>query len=320
MTMAKGRTVLAGAIVLTWAALAAAADPVGVLTEIRAERGQVEVKRAGETQWTAAQPLLALRPGDQLRATGEARASFVFTGGRGAQAVSAANSPFTVQPPAAAAARDKVKGLVGSVTDFLSGKQKDLAYLPLSVRSVRPPRVAQLEPRATKLLPGAVTFEWSGSDTLRYKVRVLGPQGILWEQADLPRKPVTYPASAPALEPGVRYFWQLEVAGQPMQQAEFQILTAAEAARVRESLDILAPASLPDYPPSSIALMRAGYVLRDGLYADARRELISALARDPDEPTLHLLLGQVYDTMGLGELAQREFIEARDLSGRSGGR
>ena len=100
-----------------------------------------------------------------------------------------------------------------------------------------------------------------------------------------------------------------------MQQAEFQILPAGEAARVRESLDSLVPASLPGYPPSSIALMRAGYVLRDGLYADARRELLTALAKDPDEPTLHLLLGQVYDAIGLSELAQREFIEARDLSG-----
>jgi hypothetical protein len=303
-------------MVLAWAAFAWAADPVGVLTEIRAERGQVEVKRAGETQWTAAQPLLALRPGDQLRVTGEARAALVFTGGRGAQAVSAGNSPFTVQPPAAAAAGDKVKGLVGSVTDFLSGKQKDLAYLPLSVRSVRPPRVAQLEPRATKVLPGALTFEWSGSDTLKYKVRVLGSQGMLWERADLPRKPLPYPASAPALEPGVRYTWQLEAAGQPAQQAEFEILPAAEVARVRESLDMLVPASLPGYPPSSIALMRAGYELRDGLYADARRELLAALASDPDEPTLHLLLGQVYDTIGLKDLAQREFIEARDLSRR----
>ena len=150
---------------------------------------------------------------------------------------------------------------------------------------------------------------------LRYKVRVLGPQGLLWEQGELPRKPVTYPASAPALEPGVRYFWQLETAGQPAQQAEFQILPAGEATRVRESLDLLVPGSLPGYPPSSIALMRAGYALRDGLYADARRELVAALASDPDEPTLHFLLGQVYDAIGLSELAQREFIEARDLSG-----
>jgi hypothetical protein len=44
--------------------------------------------------------------------------------------------------------------------------------------------------------------------------------------------------------------------------------------------------------------------------------LLTALAGDPDEPTLHLLLGQVYDTIGLGELAQRGFMEARDFSGR----
>ena len=306
--------VLTAALLLAWASLALAADPVGVLTEIR---GQVEVKRAGEAQWTAAQPLLALRPGDQLRATGDAHAALVFTGGRGAQAVSAGNSPFTIQPPATAAASDKVKGLVGSVTDFLSGKQKDLAYLPLSVRSVRPPKVVQIQPRATKLLDTPVVFEWSGSSTLHYKVRLLGPHGQIWEQENLPRKPLTYPSSAPALEPGASYTWQLEPTGQSMQQTEFQILPPADAARVRESLELLSPASLSGYSASSVAMMRAGYEMRDGLYADARRELMTALASNPDEPTLHLLLGQVYDSIGLGELAQREFIEARDLS-RSG--
>lgn len=316
MTTKQARIALTAALVLTWAALAVAADPVGVLTEIR---GRVEVKRAGEAQWTAAQPLLALRPGDQLRAAGDGRAALVFTGGRGAQAVSAGNSPFTVQAPATAAASDKVKGLVGSVTDFLSGKQKDLAYLPLSVRSVRPPKVVQIEPRATKLLGTPVVFEWSGSDTLRYKVRLLGPQGQIWEQESLPRKPLTYPGSAPALEPGVRYTWQLEPTGQPMQQTEFQILAPADATRARESLDLLSPASLPGYSASSVAMMRAGFEMRDGLYADARRELMTALANDPDEPTLHVLLGQVYDSVGLGELAQREFIEARDLSRSASG-
>jgi hypothetical protein len=301
---------------MAFAALAFAADPIGVLTEIRAEKGRVEVKKAGEADWKGAQPLLALRTGDQIRVSGEARASLVFTGGKGAQAVSAANSPFTVQVPAAAGAGDKAKALAGSVTDFLAGKQKDLAYLPLSVRAVRPPRVLQLQPRETKLMPGTVTFEWSGSETLRYKIRVLGPQGPLWEQSNLPRKAIAYPASAPALEAGIRYSWQLETEGHPMQQVEFQILAADDAKRVRESLDILTPDSLSGYPPSSVALMRAGYVIRDGLYAEARRELMTALAKDPDEPTLHMLLGQVYEQVGLGELAQREFIEARDLSGR----
>ena len=317
MTMTRGARPSRARSFWRWAAFAWAADPVGVLTEIRAERGQVEVKRAGETQWTAAQPLLALRPGDQLRVTGEARAALVFTGGRGAQAVSAGNSPFTVQ--AARRGRRRRQGEGSRRQRHRFPRRASRRISPTCrcrcAASVRPASLSwsRAPPRCCR---APSRFEWSGSDTLRYKVRVLGPQGLLWEQADLPRKPVAYPASAPALEPGVRYTWQLETAGQPMQQAEFEILPAAEAARVRESLDTLVPASLPGYPPSSIALMRAGYELRDGLYADARRELLTALASDPDEPTLHFLLGQVYDTIGLGELAQREFIEARDLTNR----
>jgi len=280
--MVKILAVRLGTVLLGWTlvlpTVAMAADPVAVVTEIRAEGGQVEVKRVGESAWGAAQPLQALRAGDQIRAGGAARAAIVFTGGRGAQSVSSANSPFTVQPPAAAASGDKLRGLVGGVTDFLSGKQKDLAYLPLSVRNVRPPRVVQLAPRDTKILPGAVAFEWTGSDT--------------------------------------RYLWQLETTGQPVQQTEFEILAPGDAARVRESLGILVPASLPGYPDSSVAIMRAGYLLRDGLYAEARRELLAAQAKDPDEPTLHLLLGQVYETTGLTDLAQREYVDARDLSAR----
>jgi len=81
MTMKTGWAALAGALAMAFAAWAIAADPVGVLTEIRAEKGRVEVKKAGEADWKVAQPLLALRPGDQIRVSGEARASLVFTGG-----------------------------------------------------------------------------------------------------------------------------------------------------------------------------------------------------------------------------------------------
>ena len=100
-----------------------------------------------------------------------------------------------------------------------------------------------------------------------------------------------------------------------MQQVEFQILPAGEAKRVRESLDILVPAALPGYSVERGADARGLRPARRAL-CRCRRELLAALAKDPDEPTLHMLLGQVYDRIGLGELAQREFIEARDLSGR----
>lgn len=294
-----------------------AADPVAVITEIRLGKGEVRVKRAGEVIWKAPQPLLALRPGDQVRASDDGQAVLVFTGGRGSQTVSAANSPFTVQPPTAETGTERARALLAGVTQFLMGQQRELTYQSLSVRAAvvpQPPRI--LSPRETRLLAGPVTFEWSGSDQLRYTVRVLGPRGVLWQQGNLVRQALGYLASAPALTPGVKYAWELEAPGHPVQRAEFEIVPAPEAARVQASLAVLEPGALAGYSRNTVAVMRAGLLVQERLYHEALGELRAGIKADPDEPTLHLLLGQVYERIGLAELATREFEEAQFLSTR----
>lgn len=308
-------------IAMSWLLLlpqvAWADEPVAVITEIRMGQGAVRVKPAGEEIGRAPLPLLALRAGDQVSAEGDARAVLVFTGGRGIQSVTAANSPFTVQAPGGALIAERLQGVVNDVLQFLSGKRKELAYLSLSTRVIPDPsRILLLSPRETRLFPGPVAFEWTGSERLRYRVRVLGPQGLVWEQANLPRRALTYPATAPALSAGSAYAWELEPASQPAQRAAFELLPAAEAARVQSALALLQASALPGYPRTTVALMRAGLLFREGLHAEARRELLSAIAADPDEPTLHLLLGQIYERIGLKELAEEEFREAQILTTR----
>ena len=155
--------------------LAWAADPVAVLCEIRIGHGEVWVQHAGTSDWMPPRPLLALHAGDQIRAEGDGQAVLIFTGG-GTQTVLSANSPYTVQAPTAESGRENVGALVGRVTQFLLGQGKSPTYRPLAVRSPRQPVI--LSPRETKLLPGLVTFEWSGPDRLRYSIRVRGPQGL----------------------------------------------------------------------------------------------------------------------------------------------
>ena len=60
--------------------------------------------------------------------------------------------------------------------------------------------------------------------------------------------------------------------------------------------------------------MRAGLLFQETLYADARRELVQAITASPEEATLHLLLGHVYDRTGLKQLAANEFDEAEALA------
>jgi Flp pilus assembly protein TadD len=88
----------------------------------------------------------------------------------------------------------------------------------------------------------------------------------------------------------------------------------SEAARVQETLVLLQPDALPGYSPNTVLLLRAGFLFREGLYQEARWELVAGTAADANEPTLHLLLGHVYDRMGLKEAAGAAFAEARLLS------
>jgi hypothetical protein len=311
--MRAGRIGMTAAAVLLMTALAWASDPLAVVTEIQARQGKVEVKATG-SDWQTPKPLLSLRAGDQVRAVGDARAVLVFTGGRGTQVVTAANSPFAVQALPAEGSTDKARTVLGNVTNFLIGQQRERAYQSLSVRSVRQPPLI-LAPRDTRVLPGAVTFEWSGSDRLKYRVRLRGSQGsVVWEQGDLTRRSVVYPASAPALTAGTRYTWELETQEYGVQRASFEVAPAADAARVRDSLALLTPTAARAYPPATLALMRAGLLFQETLYADARRELLTGIAAAPEEPTLRLLLGHVYDRTGLTQLAATEFDEAEALT------
>jgi hypothetical protein len=307
--------VIVAAVVVLMAALAWAQEPLAVLTEIQIKGGKVEVKTAAEPDWQTPKPLLSLRPGDQVRVTGGGRAVLVFTGGRGTQVVTQANSPFTVQAQAGEGVTDRAKAVMGNVTTFLLGQQREKTYQSLSVRSVRAQPPVILAPRDSRVLPGGLNFEWSGSDRLKYRVRLLGPQGaLLWEQAELDRKPLAYPGAAPALTPGVRYTWELETKEHGVQRASFDVAQPADATRVKEALASLTPATAKGYPPATLSLMRAGLLFQETLYADARRELVTAIATDPEEPTLHLLLGHVYDRIGLKGLAANEFDEAEALT------
>lgn len=275
----------------------------------------MRVKPAGEAEWKVSMPLLSLRSGDQVRATRNATAVLMFTGGQGTLTVSAGNSPYTVQAPPAGATRGKTPELVANLSRILMGKRKELTYVPLAVRSVKQPPLL-LSPRDGKLL-GPPVLEWAGSDRSRYTVRLFGPQGLVWEQANLPRVPLPYPVSAPQLRPGMLYRWELETRDSPAQQGQFTILPPVEIAPIRQTLTALDPAGLPGYPKNTVTLMRAGFLFEQELYTEARNELQAAIAADPDEPSLHLMLGHVYERTGLTGLAAEEFDEAQFLVSRT---
>jgi hypothetical protein len=288
-------------------------ETAAVITELKPGRGRVEVKAAAGGDWKPARPLLALRAGDAVRTTDNASAVVLLSGGRGTVRVDGASGPLTVPAAAAAAGQgQKARALVQASLGFLAGTTKESSQAVLATRSAtRPPII--VSPRNGRVLPETLAFEWLGSRFTHYTLRVAGPAGPVIERRDVTGARWEYPADAPALAPGVRYTLQVTAPGHPPQEAWFELADPERARAVAGDLAGLEQELGASVSPTSRAVLRAGLLAREGFLHDARRVVIAALVTDPDEPTLHLLLGDVYTRTGLTDLAAESFDEAQFL-------
>jgi hypothetical protein len=236
-----------------------------------------------------------------------------MSGNRGIVKVDAGRSPFTVPAPQAGESKvQKARALVEASVNFLASGTKELPQATLSTRAgPKPPLI--VSPRNSPVLPGSLTFEWLGSRFSHYAVRIAGPTGALVERRGVTGATFEYPKDAPALTPGVRYTVQVLLTGHPPQEAWFEILDRDRAQAVHRDLAVLEEELGSMVSADTLATVRVGLLADKGLIHDAHRALVTALMKDPDEPTLHFLLGNLYTRAGLPDLAAESYDEAEFL-------
>jgi hypothetical protein len=295
---------------LTVTSTAQPRETAAVISEIKPGKGKVEIKSAA-ADWRPAGVLQALRSGDQVRASGDATLVVLFSGGRGTTRIDAATSPWTVPSVTTDGKSRKAQALVASSIAFLSSGTKEPPNAVAATRSLGVAPVI-LTPRGGFVLGNALVFEWMGSQFSRYTVRVASPAGVVVEKAGVVGPRFLYPADAPSLTPGVPYRFEVQGLGHPVQATTFELLDAKRANAIAAELREL-EAALAGTSPNSITVARAGALANAGLFHDARLVVLAALARDPDEPTLHAVLGQLYLRTGLDRQAAESFEEAQLL-------
>ena len=306
--MARGPVWLVVAALATASVATAQVRDVGaMITEIKAGRGRVEVRGPGASEWRPAGPLLALKVGDSLRATEDAAAVVVLAGRRGTVQVDAASSPFVVTAAPAESKLQKAFLLLEGGLGFLGSNPRETTKPVLSTRSAaRPPVI--LSPRTGPVLPETLQVEWQGYQFARYTIRVTGPSGIVLERPGLTGGRLAYPAEAPALMPGATYTLELYSGPTRVDATRFEVADRPRADDVRRDLREVDQALGPSVPASSRAVVEAGFLASRGFLHDARAVVVTALAADSDQPSLHALLGDLYARTGL----QREADEAHD--------
>ena len=287
-------------------------DVGAMITEIRTGRGRIEVRGPGAPEWRPAGPLLALKVGDSLRATEDATAVVVLAGRRGAVQVDAARSPFVVTAAPAETKLQKAFLLVEGGLGFLSSGPREMPKPVLSTRSTgRPPVI--LSPRTGPVMPEALQFEWQGYQFARYTIRVSGPSGIVLERPGVTGARVAYPTDAPPLVAGATYTLELYSGQTRVDIAQFEVADGQRAEDVRRDLREIEQALGPSAPASSRAVVQAGVLASRGFLHDARSVVVAALVADPDQPSLHSLLGDLYARTGLPREADEAHDQARLL-------
>jgi len=278
-------------------------DVVAVITEIKFNKGDIQVVHPGKTPERAAM-LQSLYAGSKVQVSNGATATVVFTDGSRAVTVEEKSSPFEIQPAAKAAGR--LKEAAGT----LVGKKSSSGFVALAVRGkTRGPTL--LAPRETKLLTATPRFQWIGIDGQPSTVKLSGVQGVIWSAENVAATQIVYPASAPALQPGAAYSWSAERRGVVAENAPFSHLGAEESP---DTESILAELDAADgVSKTTLAILKGSFLISKELYYDARETLLEAVKSDPLEPTLYFLLGEVYEKTGLKALAQEAHGEAELL-------
>ncbi|HEY2986438.1 MAG TPA: hypothetical protein VGL11_01860 [Candidatus Binatia bacterium] len=294
-------SLLLAVIVCTGHALAQ--DTIGVITEIKLNRGAVQIRLPGKS-WQKPALLQSVYAGTQVQASKDATAVVLYTEGGKTATVDEKNSPFEIK---AADAKGGAGAGVKEIASALMGKKKPAAYVPLAVRGGKRPPVL-VAPRNTKLMTDAPTLQWMGMDRQPGTVRIYGPEGVVWSAENVSLTQMKYPASAPRLKPGVEYAWMIEKKDVPVEKVRFQILQPAEIKSVQDQIAALQNTS--GASRTTQAILKAGLLGSRELYYDAREVLREAVKADPDEPTLHFLLADVYEKTGLKDLAAEEYSES----------
>jgi hypothetical protein len=305
-----------GAQVRAGPSTAQATEPAGVITEIDLREGQAEVKRANLPGWRPAGPLLTVEAGDTVRTSRDAAVVILLTGRRGTVKVDATNSPFVVPAPDSPADQGKLSRGWILLKESVKGLLKvsnDAGRTTLGTRGhSSPPGI--LTPHDGPVLPDSVVFEWLGRQASRYTIRVMGPSGLVFERQDLAGMKFTYPPEASLLAAGVRYHVQVTTGSEPPQEVWFEVVDPVRAETIRRDLAELAAADGPMLSPNTLVAVQAVYLANQGLLVDSRWMLVRALDNQPDEATFHVLLGDIYERLGLPEQAAESFDQARVLA------
>ncbi len=197
VALAMASTAWLGGTKVLWAA------PMAILTDVS---GSVQLLRGGKGKPIAAKNGTQLQAGDVVRvAKGNATVYYV------SRAPQALKTSQQVRVAAANAPAQKPSVWRNVYAGIASGFNSRPQHTPGTIRNVT---IRRMWPINSAILQNRPTFVWSKAPNLATNPAVFtlcdAEENIIW-QTTTAASSVTYPNDAPTLQPGQKYFWNVEL-------------------------------------------------------------------------------------------------------------
>jgi hypothetical protein len=285
--------------------------PAAVLTSCR---GPVTIVRAGGES-LAANFGLSLGDGDEVKTGADAEAEIMFAAGNWVTV--GPNSSMKIKGrPGGAAKPAKEAGSFEVVNNFLKLKTSEGSGSISGLRSgEKAAALVPVSPVQSKVRDTHPTFTWTANDpSVELRIAVYDNSGVQWQSDVSGATAFAYPTDAPTLKPGVSYSWTLEstdpLVSPPLRTtaAFFEILAPEDATALDTEL-----AAIDQKKPGATTyhVLRASVFFDRGLVADAIGETEKAVAADPDNNSLHAILGRLYAESGRTQDAMQQMQKAQ---------
>ena len=287
---------------------AAQQDPVAMVVRVT---GTVRVQRGGGGQAAPVTVGMRLMAGDRVAVEGGAQLVLLYVSGRR----ETVTQSLTIAPPEQAQRAGVFDRPVSTLNAVAA---TDARQQPNRQGMIRPIAGAAtlMSPRNDiKVVDLRPTFTWTAvPGATAYMIQIRSEDGVTRKRFQVGRDTTwTLPSSEPPLTPGVHYHWTVSPtgSGRVAEEQTFRTLTAEEYGSVAAGMGQLREAQLD---PWSDGLFLAALVYRDeGLFYEADRALRQLEDGDAGlGQAYYLLRGEVYDALGLIDLAAESFDRAAD--------
>lgn len=285
---------------------------IALITEMK---GDVQLARAGSQSFGKADWGTPLYEGDRIRTAASAQAVVLFSNSN-LLTISAGNT-FTVS--AGSVSSPSLSGPVRAVDGDLMAAASDLTLHRAGQGEIEvlgglrsggasaPIELAQ--PRNTKIESSTPVFEWtSDGDFDVFRVVVRSNDGEVWS-GETSETMLTYPDTAPVLQPGTTYFWHVEgedmldMVASPM--VSFEVLGESDRERIRSGMEQINALFDGPEPTASQLFMIGSMYVKTGLMSDAIVTFKQITEVYPSSPMTYEILGKLYYEIGLKDEAVR---------------